>query len=130
MLQRLKRWVQILRISWGTRHVPLDQLKPRYDAYLASLRPIPPSPPLVGYFTPASGIAGLHKRRDAVAQLREIGLDKLEMLASRSLGPVDPRLLGRRSDGTAVFEIRNFHLQQAVRRDQAVLLDLYRAVRG
>lgn len=83
----------------------------------------------------------------AATKLRYLSLTRLEELASRSLGPVNPRLLGR-IDGRPVLEfpptsvnpvfqqmvgrglrLHAHSLHEYVARDQTVLLDAYRRIR-
>jgi hypothetical protein len=77
----------------------------------------------------------------ATSTLRYLSLNRLEELASRSLGPVDPRLIGRiggrpvfRHDVTPTpgggLRLHSHPLHQYVAADQKVLLDAYRRIRN
>jgi len=48
-------------------------------------------------------IAMGNRELDATEAMRRVDLASLENFASQSLGPIDPRIIGRRSDGTAIF---------------------------
>jgi len=59
--------------------------------------------PIVNPHTYFAEIAMGNRELDATEAMRAVDLTSLENFASQSLGPIDPRIIGRRSDGTAIF---------------------------
>lgn len=59
--------------------------------------------PVVDPRTYFAEIAMGNRELDAAEVMRAVDLASLENFASQSLGPIDPRVLGRRADGSAII---------------------------